>query len=87
MNRHFKAYLVAIIGAEYLLKKLPMHTHHFSKFIRPSELTRWMRACDLNLQELAGIFYNPLTHRAKIIQDLSVNYLAHAILNDQSIAS
>lgn len=80
LNRHFKAYIVGIIGAEYLLKKLPLHTHHFSKFIRPSELAGWMRDSDLKLQEFAGIFYNPLTHRAKITQDLSVNYLAHALL-------
>ncbi len=81
LNRHPKAYLVAILGAEYVFKKLPKNTHHYEKWIRPSELDRWLRASGFRLRELCGIRYNPFTHHVKLCKDVSVNYLAYATLD------
>lgn len=79
LNRNPKSYLFAILGAEYVLKLLPRGTHDYRKFIRPSELSRWMRAADLELQGLTGMTYNPLTKQYRLNpQDVSVNYLVHA---------
>lgn len=79
LNRNPKSYLFAIIGAEYLLKLLPKNTHDYQKFIRPSELSNWAREAGLVPQELKGISYNPLTQKAKLTDDVSVNYLMHAV--------
>lgn len=77
LNRHPKAYLLAIVGAEYLLKMIPKGTHDFSTFIRPSELGRWARAAGLDLLGMEGIVYNPLTQQFNLSRrDLDVNYLA-----------
>ncbi len=76
INRNPKAYLFAIIGAEYLLQMLPKGTHDFNKFIRPSEMDQWARAADLELVELIGMTYNPLTRTYKLGRDVDVNYLA-----------
>ena len=77
LNRNLKAYLLAIVGAEYLLRMLPKGTHDFSTFIRPSELGRWTRDCGLDLLGLEGIVYNPLTQQFNLSpQDIDVNYLA-----------
>jgi len=79
INRNPKAYVFAIVGAEYLLRLLPKGTHDYRKFIRPSELSRWMRAADLELKTLTGMTYNPLTKTYKLDpHDVSVNYLLHA---------
>jgi 2-polyprenyl-6-hydroxyphenyl methylase/3-demethylubiquinone-9 3-methyltransferase len=79
INRNPKAYAFAILGAEYVLKLLPRGTHDYRKFIRPSELSRWMRAANLELKTLTGMTYNPLTKRYKLdAHDVSVNYLLHA---------
>lgn len=76
INRNPKAYLFAIVGAEYLLKMLPKGTHDFSKFIRPSELGSWTRAAGLKNGELTGMTYNPLTKQYKLdAKDVTVNYL------------
>ena len=80
LNRHPKAFLVAILGAEYLLKRLPKHTHHYEKLIRPSELGIWLKKSGFALQELCGIRYNPFTDKASLCKDVSVNYLAYAQL-------
>lgn len=77
INRNAKAYLFAIVGAEYLLKLLPQHTHDFSKFIRPSELAAWARSAHLNLQEMIGLTYHVFTKEYKLCPDVSVNYIAH----------
>ncbi len=77
INRNPKAFALAIVGAEYLLRLLPRGTHQYSRLIRPSELARWARAADLELVELAGLEYNPATRRARVSADTSVNYLAH----------
>ncbi len=76
INRNPKAYLFAIVGAEYLLKMLPKGTHDFSKFIRPSELGSWTRAAGLKNGDLTGMTYNPLTKQYKLdSKDVTVNYL------------
>lgn len=79
INRNPKAYLFAVIGAEYILKLLPAGTHDYSRFIRPAELEAWSRHAGLNIRELTGMSYNPLTKRYSLGRDVSVNYLAHVL--------
>ena len=76
INRNPKAYLFAVVGAEYLLRLLPRGTHDYTKFIRPSEMEGWARDCGLQLADLSGMSYNPLTQEYKLSSDVSVNYLA-----------
>jgi len=76
INRNPKAYLHAIIGAEYLLGMLPKGTHDYRKFIRPSELGGWTRSAGLDLLDVSGMGYNPLTRNYNLNKDVSVNYLA-----------
>ena len=76
INRNPKAYLFAVIGAEYLLRLLPRGTHDYAKFIRPSEMEAWARDAGLQLVDLTGMSYNPLTQEYKLGTDVSVNYLA-----------
>jgi 2-polyprenyl-6-hydroxyphenyl methylase / 3-demethylubiquinone-9 3-methyltransferase len=76
LDRHPRAFAVAIVGAEYLARVLPRGTHDYLKFIRPSELARWGRACALELVDLTGISYNPLTRAFSLSRDTHVNYLA-----------
>lgn len=76
LNRNPKSYLFAIIGAEYVMRMLPRGTHEYSKFIKPSEMGQWAREADLNIAELMGMTYNPLTKRYKLTpNDVQVNYL------------
>lgn len=77
LNRNPKAYLLAIIGAEYLLNMLPRGTHDYAKFIRPAELSRTCRNADLAVEEIIGMSYNPLTQHYSLGRDSSVNYLVH----------
>ena len=77
INRNPKAFLFAIVGAEYLLRMLPRGTHEYSKFIKPSELEGWLRHGGLTLRELTGMSYNPLTRRYSLGYDVDVNYLMH----------
>lgn len=77
INRNPKAYLLAIIGAEYVLRLLPRGTHDFKKFIRPSELGAWSRAADLEVLDIIGLTYNPLTKIYKLDHDVDVNYMIH----------
>lgn len=77
LNRRLKAYLLAIVGAEYLLNMIPRGTHDFSTFIRPSELVGWTRNEGIDLLGMEGIIYNPLTRQFSLSpRDLDVNYLA-----------
>lgn len=79
INRNPKAYAFAVLGAEYILKMLPKGTHDYKKFIRPSELAKWMREAGLELQSISGMTYNPITkHYALSDTDVDVNYLVHA---------
>jgi 2-polyprenyl-6-hydroxyphenyl methylase/3-demethylubiquinone-9 3-methyltransferase len=77
LNRNARSFAVAIIGAEYIARVLPRGTHEYKKFIRPSELARWGRGVGLDLEDLTGISYNPLTRAFRLSADTSVNYLAH----------
>ncbi len=77
INKNPKAYLFAIIGAEYVLNLLPRGTHEYSKFIRPSELDNWCRDSNLNSKEITGMSYNPITQHYWLGKDVSVNYLVH----------
>jgi len=77
LNRNPLAFAVAIVGAEYIARVLPRGTHEYLKFIRPSELARWGRAAGLELQDLTGISYNPLTRSFRLSPNTDVNYLAH----------
>lgn len=79
LNRNMKAYLFAIVGAEYILKLLPQNTHDFAKFIKPSELSAWSRKAGLTVQDMIGIQYNPFTKGFTLNADVSVNYLVHCI--------
>ena len=75
LNRNPKAYLLAIIGAEYVLGMLPKGTHDYARFIRPSELAQAARQAGLEPLELKGLQYNPFTRRFKIAPDISVSYM------------
>ena len=81
INRNPKAYLFAVIGAEYLLQMLPKGTHDFARFIKPSELTRWCKQAGLEPDELVGMSYNPLTRHYALGRDTDVNYLVRATRN------
>lgn len=75
LNRNPKSFLLAIVGAEYVLNMLPRGTHEYAKMIRPSELASFCRAADLNVMQSRGLSFNPLTQRYWLNDDTSVNYL------------
>jgi 2-polyprenyl-6-hydroxyphenyl methylase/3-demethylubiquinone-9 3-methyltransferase len=78
INRNLKAYLLAVIGAEYLLRLLPRGTHDYARFIRPSELATMCRAAGLSVADLTGMTYNPVTRVYALGRDTDVNYILHA---------
>jgi len=75
LNRNPKSFLLAIVGAEYILNMLPRGTHEYAKMLRPSELASYCRSADLDLRHTRGMAYNPLTRRYWLNADTSVNYL------------
>jgi len=75
LNRNPKSYLFAIVGAEYILRLLPKGTHDFARFIRPSELDRWIRDAGLSIRDIAGLSYNPLTQTYSLGRNVDVNYM------------
>ncbi|MEQ8261268.1 MAG: bifunctional 2-polyprenyl-6-hydroxyphenol methylase/3-demethylubiquinol 3-O-methyltransferase UbiG [Alcanivorax sp.] len=79
INRNPKAFLFAIVGAEYVLRLLPRGTHEYAKLIRPSELAGWSRDAGLDVRDTTGMTYNPVTQVYKLNRDVSVNYLMHAV--------
>ena len=79
LNRNPKSYLLAVIGAEYILRLLPRGTHDYAKFLKPSELAQYCRAADLSLTSIIGMSYNPLTKVYSLNKDTSVNYLMHCV--------
>ncbi len=81
INRNPKAWLFAIVGAEYVLGLLPRGTHDYMKFIKPSELAAWARAAGLNVREFTGMHYNPVTQRYSLGPGVDVNYLAYFVAN------
>jgi len=78
INRNPKSWLFAIVGAEYVLKLLPKGTHEFNKFIKPSELEAHCRAANINVTQITGLTYNPLTKVYKLEDDIDVNYMMQA---------
>jgi 2-polyprenyl-6-hydroxyphenyl methylase/3-demethylubiquinone-9 3-methyltransferase len=79
ISRNAKAYMFAVLGAEYVLNLLPRGTHDYAKFIKPSELTRFCRQAGLTVGELKGMSYNPLTRHYWLGTDTAVNYLVHTL--------
>ena len=77
INRNPKSYFFAIVGAEYVLNLLPKGTHHYEKFIRPSEIDGWARTNNLSVSSMIGMSYNPITKKYKLSDDVSVNFIAH----------
>jgi len=77
INRNLKSYLFAVVGAEYVLRMLPRGTHRYEKFVKPSELGGFCRQGSLDVREVIGMTYNPLTDRYALGSDTSVNYLMH----------
>jgi 2-polyprenyl-6-hydroxyphenyl methylase / 3-demethylubiquinone-9 3-methyltransferase len=78
INRNPKAWVMAIIGAEYVLRLLPRGTHEYAKLIRPSELAEWIRDAGLELDGFTGMHYNPFTRDCTLGGNVHVNYLAHS---------
>ncbi len=77
INRNPKSYLFAVIGAEYVLNILPKGTHDYAKFIRPSELSQFVRQADLELVDMTGLHFNPITKHYKLAPGVDVNYMIH----------
>src|SRR5687767_8834584 len=76
INRNAKAFLFAIVGAEYVLRLLPRGTHEYARFIRPSELAAWARAAGLAVEDFTGMTYNPVSRTYALGRDVDVNYIA-----------
>lgn len=77
LNRNLRAFLLAIVGAEYVARLLPRGTHEYERLIRPSELAAWARTAGLELLDLGGLDYDPITRLTRLTSDPAVNYLAH----------
>jgi len=84
LNRNPKSYIFAILGAEYLLGMIERGTHHYSRFVKPGELTRWGGNAGLTICDLTGLHYNLLTRKYSLGGNLHVNYLAHFKSRDTS---
>ncbi len=78
INKNPRSWITAIVGAEYIFNLLPKGTHEFDKFIKPSVLAKYIRDAGGELIETKGMFYNPITHKANLNNDLGVNYLMYA---------
>ena len=77
INRNLKSFLLAIVGAEYVMKLIPPGTHEYDRLIRPAELAAWGRAAGLQLRDVAGLDFNPFTELCTLTRDPSINYLVH----------
>ena len=82
LNRNPKSFALAILGAEYVLRMLPRGTHEYKKFIKPSELAATLRANGMQLRDITGISYNPITKNYSLGRDIDVNYLMTASFDD-----
>jgi 2-polyprenyl-6-hydroxyphenyl methylase/3-demethylubiquinone-9 3-methyltransferase len=78
LNRTPLAFILGIVGAEHVARLLPRGTHRYDRFIRPSELSAWIRAAGLQLRDIAGLHYNPITRSVMLGGNVQVNYLVHA---------
>ena len=81
LNRNPRSFITAILGAEYIFNILPKGTHEWNKFIKPSELEKYMRIAGVKLVESKGMSYNPIFHTANLNDDLGVNYIMHGTKN------
>lgn len=79
INRNPKSFLLAIVTAEHLLRMIPRGTHEYVKLIQPSELAAWCRAAGLDVDDLTGLHYNPITAEYRLGGNVDVNYFAHAV--------
>lgn len=77
LHRNLKSYLLAVIGAEYVMNLLPRGTHTYERFIKPSELARWARAVGFDIEDVAGLAYDPLQNTARQTTHVDVNYMMH----------
>lgn len=82
LNRTPAAFVLAVVGAEYVARLLPKGTHHYQDFIKPAELAAWLRAADLQLEDVSGLMYEPWRNAARIVGRTDVNYLACAVKPD-----
>ena len=82
LNRTPRAFALAIVGAEYLLRWVPRGSHRWSKFVRPAELARDLREAGARTKDVAGLTYDPLGDRWSLSQDVAVNYILHAVLDE-----
>jgi 2-polyprenyl-6-hydroxyphenyl methylase/3-demethylubiquinone-9 3-methyltransferase len=82
LNRSARSYLGAIVGAEYILKWLPIGTHQYKQFLKPSELASMGRQLDFNLENIQGVSLNPVTHKAKLSTNTDINYFIHWSLDN-----
>jgi 2-polyprenyl-6-hydroxyphenyl methylase/3-demethylubiquinone-9 3-methyltransferase len=78
LNRNAKAYIVAVLGAEYMLNLLPRGTHEYTRFLKPAELSRLCRQAGLEVVEITGLRYNPFTREGVVGSDTDINYLLRA---------
>jgi 2-polyprenyl-6-hydroxyphenyl methylase / 3-demethylubiquinone-9 3-methyltransferase len=76
LNRKLKSYLLAVVGAEYVLRMIPKGTHDYKSFIKPSELSTWCRRAGLEIEAIVGIEYKPFSQSFALGQDIDVNYIA-----------
>ncbi len=77
INRNAKSWLLMILGAEYLMRMVPKGTHEHGKFIRPAELSCYAERAGLQLKQMRGVIYNPLTGQFRLSSDVGVNYMLH----------
>lgn len=82
INRNLKAFLFAIVGAEYILNLLPKGTHHYDKFIKPSEVKSWANNLNMNISNITGMTYNPFLKKYSLGSDVSVNYILELRFNN-----
>jgi len=82
INRNLKAFLFAIVGAEYILNLLPKGTHRYDKFIKPSEVKSWANSLNMNISNITGMTYNPFLKKYSLGSDVSVNYILELRFNN-----
>lgn len=84
LNRNAMSFAVAILGGEHITRIIPKGTHQYDRFIKPSELCRWLRASGMRVEEITGIHYNPIERTARTGGHVNVNYLIHAVRDEPS---
>ena len=81
INRNLKSYVFSILGAEYILRWLPIGTHDWNKFLKPKEVEKMIRSLNFSIIETKGLVFNPFTQKWKRSNDLSVNYIVTSVKN------